>query len=349
MLVARQVGPGRNQDRCADVSQQIGPLERVLHNFRFRTTIVELNTKPEGPQRQLDKAMLDFVHKNDGPPQTHLLIVYYTGHGQIQVEAPHELILAGRTPEGRAASEGEAEPEANWNKAAHALDEVSADVLVILDCCYAGNIMLESRSGHSLDDPRSYELMTATGANLPAASPGEGSYTKMLIDALGNLRQRRQAFTTAELNQEISQLCKYDTRSQSYNRLPGRARHIRLDPVSPHQHAGERAAVNEGVSLKVRIDFRDRNRLQEGEVEKLALELGKLPKSTGLRISHIEFAGFEPRRVLPLDAHQSGGSSEARVSTARPPDQDAHEGTSLERSGKVGDAEEHTPSFYTPG
>lgn len=47
------------------------------------------------PQTELDKAVLDLVNKEDGPHQTHLLIVYYTGHAFLKAAKPDELLLAG--------------------------------------------------------------------------------------------------------------------------------------------------------------------------------------------------------------------------------------------------------------
>ena len=61
---------------------QVEELDSMFQNdFHYRSRIVQLNNKPKPPQAQLDKAIMDFVYDFDGSHKSHLLLVYYTGHG----------------------------------------------------------------------------------------------------------------------------------------------------------------------------------------------------------------------------------------------------------------------------
>jgi hypothetical protein len=59
------------------------------------TRVVELKDRPKSPQLQLDKAIMDFVFDFDGPHRSHLLIVYYTGHGFVHQNRIQDLIFSG--------------------------------------------------------------------------------------------------------------------------------------------------------------------------------------------------------------------------------------------------------------
>lgn len=60
---------------------QVEELDSLLKDrFHFESTVCVLNVKQK-PQLQLNSAINDLVFKYNGPWRTHLLIVYYTGHG----------------------------------------------------------------------------------------------------------------------------------------------------------------------------------------------------------------------------------------------------------------------------
>lgn len=51
-----------------------------VDRFRFKSEVLILDDK-RNPQLQLDRGVSTFVDDNNGSCRTHLLIVYYTGHG----------------------------------------------------------------------------------------------------------------------------------------------------------------------------------------------------------------------------------------------------------------------------
>lgn len=186
-------------------------------------------------------------------------------------------------------------PQANFNVAELMLENATADTLLILDCCSASNIM---KGGG--EQSRSYELMAATGKDMPTGS-GDNSYTKALIKALGDLRKLEQPFTTYELNQMIIQLRDWNTSSHLYNRLPNtRARHIALAPPAKPMTAGLQRLGPPSGYLDIRISFENQESLTDNDVNKICKKLCKLPRSTGLSICDIEYRGFMAFKDSPL-------------------------------------------------
>lgn len=61
-------------------------------DFEYKSSIVTLNVKTK-PQGQLNYAISHLIRHHDGPHQSHLLIVYYSGHGIGDGE--NELTVAG--------------------------------------------------------------------------------------------------------------------------------------------------------------------------------------------------------------------------------------------------------------
>ena len=76
-------------------AQELDTLLREQYNYHSK--IVELDNQDRRPQLQLDKAITDFVFENDGPHRSHLLLVYYTGHGfsKTLANGQEELIVSG--------------------------------------------------------------------------------------------------------------------------------------------------------------------------------------------------------------------------------------------------------------
>ncbi|KAK0268713.1 hypothetical protein LTR35_015285 [Friedmanniomyces endolithicus] len=239
----------------------------------YKTLIVQLENKGMSPQLQLDRTISEVVREYDGPCRTHLLIVYYTGHGYVWRAQPNELIVSGTATAEPSSTKGSFPPNADWTQAAVPLNSASADTLVILDCCYASNVMngrLPSTGA------RSYELMAATGKNMLAIQPGPRSYTHALINSLRALLQSGCEFSTADLAQGICELHDYEVKSRLYNRLGGTARHIQLAPLERRSLPTSSRAVHEGgSSLDVRIDLRDQDSLRDGEAKGLDSEACK--------------------------------------------------------------------------
>jgi len=86
--------------------------------------------------------------------------------------------------------------EVIWNSAEHNIRSTKSDVLVIFDCCHAGELEKNVRSGFSR---RAFEYLAATSAKSTTRKPGKHSFTKALIWSLQNLVEMGEGFTTQEL------------------------------------------------------------------------------------------------------------------------------------------------------
>ncbi|KAK0247974.1 hypothetical protein B0A54_12445 [Friedmanniomyces endolithicus] len=253
---------------------EVAPLARLFRDdCGYEIKIVQLDNKGSPPQLQLEKTIADFVQQHDGPSRTHLLIIYYSGHGYVWRDHPNELIVSGTAMAETSSTERIFAPNANWTQAERPLNSASADTLVILDCCCASNVMKDRLSSKGA---RSYELMAATGKNMPAIQPGPRSYTHALINALRASLQEGGGFDTADLAQGIHELRGYDLTSHLYNRMAARTRHIRFNPLEHRGFpASSNAAREGGSSLDVRPDSRDQDSLRDGEAKRLASEACK--------------------------------------------------------------------------
>ncbi|KAK1082338.1 hypothetical protein LTR33_003988 [Friedmanniomyces endolithicus] len=258
-------------DEGLEAHTEVTPLANIFRDdCGYVTEIVQLDNKGTPPQLQLSKIVADFVREHDGPCRTHLLIVYYTGHGYVWRARPNELIVTARA--GTSWTEGAFAPNANWTHAEVPLNNASADTLVVLDCCCASNVM-EGRLPST--GARSYELMAATGKNMLAIQPGPRSYTHALINALSALLQEGCDFSTTDLAQAICELRDDEVKSRLYNRLGGTARHIRFAPLERRSLSTSSEAERTNGSLDVRIDSRDQDSLRDGEAKRLASEACK--------------------------------------------------------------------------
>lgn len=143
------------------------------------------------PQVQATKHVADFVLDEDGKDR--LLIVYYSGHGDaglVSASSEKKLLLSG--PGGKAIDWAEVEPT---------LRKAQADVLVVLDCCYAG---LMCRSAARIEwRNEKFQYMAACEADEMAQNGGEGSFTTAMADALKELA-REPGFTTSRLLETLN-------------------------------------------------------------------------------------------------------------------------------------------------
>jgi hypothetical protein len=86
-----------------------------------------------------------------------------------------------------------------WNSAEHNIQDTKADVLVIFDCCNAGEMERNVRG--SAFTRRAFEYMAATSHNSTTKKPGPHSFTAALIWALKEMVRCKpgKRFSTPEL------------------------------------------------------------------------------------------------------------------------------------------------------
>jgi hypothetical protein len=248
--------------------------------FRFRTEIFELNIASK-PQHQLNQCISSFIGRHDGP--NNLLIVYYTGHG-VYKDLEHYLQLAACSNPDQAIGLLK-DAYANWTKVEEVLrsEDVEADVLTILDTCYAA-----APWSFKNEQSKRFELMCACAIDQTTAAPGRFSFTRVLIDSLVSILERRgdEPISTFRLLQQIN----LDTRrSDTVSHLWSTQRNgkpISLRPMKSAQvQRYEMFRTRVGGRLTLEFELRDEVLSQE-QIKYLAQGLGKAFKDkrmVGLR------------------------------------------------------------------
>ena len=100
--------------------------------------------------------------------------------------------------------------KAAWNSAERALIDVKADVLTIMDTCFASNLMeVEVKPNITWDDfvdhKGIFELLCASGRGKGTPRPGKSSFTHDLIRTLRELlKQPDPVFSTFDLTGRLT-------------------------------------------------------------------------------------------------------------------------------------------------
>lgn len=165
---------------------------------------------------------------------------------------------------------------ANWNKAEDILkaDEIDADVLTILDACYASNI-----TKSALQTSKKFELLSACGLDQTTAAPGPNSFTRALIDTLEELvtEYGDKPFNTFHINQRV---CMDKRRRECPSHLWYRLHsdsNILLAPMKgtkAHTQHKANVARNPRGYLTLRFALRDES-LNKEQIEVLTRSLAK--------------------------------------------------------------------------
>jgi hypothetical protein len=262
--------------------------------FHYHTETVELNMKGK-PQLQLKGRISTFAAEHNGP--NNLLIIYYTGHGVYWEDKRFLQLTACINPiNGKGFYQ---DAHANWNEAEEILksDDIDADVLTILDTCYASNATKSAKHA-----TRKFELLAACPIDQTTAAPGPNSFTRAMIDNLKELAQSygEKPFSTFHLNQRI---CmderRLDTPSHLWFRLPN-DQHILLAPSKPTaehaQHKPNFVRAPKGY-LTLQFALRD-DTLNQQQIEYLTRNLSKAfenKRLIGLR--RVDWLGIRPTKI----------------------------------------------------
>jgi hypothetical protein len=182
-----------------------------------------------------------------------------------------------------------------WNYTEANLQDTYADVLVIFDCCYAGDLGRAGRSTRSVFLVnqfcmqlsnfgrifRSFEYLAATSASSTTPSPGDRSFTSALIWALKEFAEEEtpRKFTTTELVNKIREGPFFPPNQVPtlMARDPHSVQRIVLAPLPSGEKTGptiDESPRTVPACLELRFFF-DKEP-QERELEDLALALKKL-------------------------------------------------------------------------
>ncbi|KAK8108540.1 hypothetical protein PG984_014341 [Apiospora sp. TS-2023a] len=235
--------------------EEVSDLENVFKDkFMFETTRQVLtNDAAKSPQAQVNHYLAQFVYENDSKDT--MLIIYYAGHGRPG-NSRGNLRL---TPSISLPTDTNGElHEIVWESAETNIRDTKADVLVIFDCCHAGELERSVR-GHWKH--RAFEYLAATSAKSTTRKPGPKSFTRALIWSLNHLAEKRPFFSTTELLRTIHNEAPHFPRKQcprlSEGQLPAK-RKIMIAPLtSEAKTRAAEAASQAAASSSQREDDAD--------------------------------------------------------------------------------------------
>src|SRR5450432_1229848 len=116
-------------------------------------------------------------------------------------------------------------PTLNWSELQPMLKRASCDVLIVLDCCFAGSAGRDSVKGTK-------ELLAACGMEVIAEDVTQYSFTRNLIDKLRSFDTR--PFTVSELYERLIKARRRLRNTPQYVPLTGRDRpSIRIAKLEP--------------------------------------------------------------------------------------------------------------------
>ena len=179
-----------------------------------------------------------------------------------------------------------------WNHAERTLiEKVKANVLTIMDCCFAGDLMRNVP-----EHGRTFEMIAASGIGAPTPEPGENSFTRCLIRHLKELAVKSAGtygsyFDTHELVECMAKE-RFDSPPRVWRRIPGSSRHIEFRKLKPKK---ERPTQSPSISSHARflhLGFALKHEtINETQIRSLTKELPALFSSRGLPLVNIKWLG----------------------------------------------------------
>ncbi|KAK1754175.1 hypothetical protein QBC47DRAFT_429764 [Echria macrotheca] len=169
-----------------EVKGEISQLQKVLEeSFGFSATSPSISDAEATPKYSLEEHLMKFRKTYDGVGN--LMVIYYGGHAIVKDHALHWI------------ESKKGQYEINWSdQQSHVLAQTEADVLVILDCCYAGAAMRANYKGRK-------EILAACSRESEAIAwrlEGSPTFTAKLIEKLATMKDSR--FPIQSLAVELS-------------------------------------------------------------------------------------------------------------------------------------------------
>ncbi|KAK7991005.1 homeobox domain-containing protein [Apiospora arundinis] len=237
-----------------NTGEEVADLETLFkEKFMFETTKRVLTRDSRNTaQSQVNYHLSEFVIRNDDVNT--LLIVYYAGHGRQESSRPGSVRSGGdrKTLKLTASTSlrGGVDTDFHdiiWESVENNINDTRADVLVIFDCCHAGQLGNVRGNNH-----RAFEYLAATSAYSTTRSPGRKSFTRALIWSLDHLLEKQTRFTLGELVRTIYNDAPHFPKKQCPMIFHGQdpvLRFIMIAPLIKETHEiGERPLIRGVVS-----------------------------------------------------------------------------------------------------
>ncbi|KAF7506054.1 hypothetical protein GJ744_012301 [Endocarpon pusillum] len=281
-------------DEAGDLKteEEVQKLTHVLKDrYHFDVDDKRLNVE-KSAQIQLNQHLGNFV--GDKHDECGLLIIYYAGHG-FPGNAGELTLTGNRNPAHHDSEKKKRLNEIVWHRAENLIRDSLGDVLVIFDCCAAGNLGRDI----TVRGPwprRTFEFLGATSAGTTTPEPGPSSFTTALIWAFEQL-STVEGFTTSELLQKTTQAPNFPPMQVPvhHDRDKPSLRKIVISPLLRDQKAQTEIAAKESNTPAVRLEFLDLRMLlschpTEENITEIARTLKDMLKTKSLSIArHIEW------------------------------------------------------------
>jgi hypothetical protein len=191
-----------------------------------------------------------------------------------------------------------------WHEAESIVTNTSADVLVIFDCCFAGNLVSDGRSPST---NRNFEFLAATGHSTITPVPGPSSFTSALVWALEKLVASKVPFSTTELFNQIGNEAPHFPKKQYpilKERYNSSDRRLMLAPVPKDGYCVstecKAPAEKHKEILKDALDLRFyfNKRPCEEQIRRLSKELRGLLDKRATSTSKISWVGLRSKDIV---------------------------------------------------
>jgi hypothetical protein len=186
-----------------------------------------------------------------------------------------------------------------WEKAEEPLrTQTSADVLAILDCCFASTAAVKGSS----DQTRAYYLLAASSTEGETPEPGPKSFTTALCNSLEELLDESGAETFPliklweRINTKPGQGSIPWDRLERHKKTFGNIELGRLQ-LNPGRDASFLQTEPEQASLTLRFSLKI-DRLNDSQIRKFAHSLPVACKEAGIPVRRMEWIKFEQRDNL---------------------------------------------------
>jgi len=162
-------------------------------------------------------------------------------------------------------------PKLLWNVVEQCLlTTVTADVLLIMDCCFASDLMR-----NQIELGRTFEMLAASAIGDTTPQPGPDSFTRCLIKHLEALADScPDGFTTRDI-EDCMKKERGSEAPQLWRRIPGSSRHIRLRKLMPQESRSGVPAHETYLSLGFYLEKKGISKTQIEGLTKLIPEVFK--------------------------------------------------------------------------
>ncbi|KAK9788202.1 hypothetical protein AB5N19_02982 [Seiridium cardinale] len=253
-------------------------------------------------QAQVNRHLAEFVDDHDDTNT--LLVVYYAGHGRPG-NVPGVLRLTGSTS-WRTDIDSELH-EIIWSSAEHNIKKTRADVLVIFDCCHAGELERNVRGHYTR---RAFEFLAATSAKSTTRKPGKESFTSALIWSLSEL-VKQGSFSTQELLRSIQNDAPDFPQEQSprlSERQPSSQRKIMFAPLTEEyvkqakeaSESDDEEDLNQEMRQDLLLRFGFGQEITEPMVKEIASNMQRLVHDRDIKAKTVSWEGINTQSNLQI-------------------------------------------------